>query len=1089
MLTWDVVDFTLSPSAFSPAQNLPIGGSATLALGLAEQLPQGSAFGIPITPGANANLTFLPPSQTSTGPSASFTVNIGASTPPTASANNPDTITFSATNHGVTKTVSVPVNYFTAQLVPQNIVVNDPANPLTVPVETSTQPNFSDRYPDLSLKMTGNYTGGTAGLTVINPSCGSFSDTPSPAVVLPADLVDFPIYANPSTNCSSSSIVTIQAAIPNTDPPLNLPVYTLYVSPKGLAQLQVMSMTPARDLTSQPWLAGEPMDWTVVVKNVGSGPSTGSEQVMLTLSNAEIGKASLSASIAANATGQVVVHTDAPDVAQDIAWGPTAFLVGHIVLDSQGDLAPGTGDNSAYVNVSNWSIGVSGNGSSDGTPVTLDLNSGLTSANASVIVNALQSGSFNSNLTLPLVLGTYSSGQLNPSNLSPTTVSSGSGSTVTVSVKNGQNPLPGSYYVQVIAQMKDGANVTTQRQATIHVNVSNFSTGTPANITLASDQNNLAPCTEGQCATPNTAVQVNGPLPSTFNLSASVSYCSGGPCTGNIDVSFTDTYLTNTTPQVSTIGVTSPGNTLPVRVSANTSADGTINTGGATIIASVSAIQAPFASVRQPTPDPVGNNQFAMAVNIGDIYVSTPSCVAVQPQAASATQISLSYMVYSGFNVQSLSWEWEDSSHLLVGAAPLAFSSMNGTSPYSNGTYPSLTFNLTNPGTGVDGLQTYYFAVTVTNGLATATKYFPVQFDLSQSQTFCPNPDARRGAHANAAQVIRGAWGRNSLIGSSHSGLRSSKLPDVRIAATDISFTPSMPKTGDTVSVRFKISNVGDIDASGVPVALQVNGNIVAQDTFDVAAGKTTLGAVQWNNAKFVSASGALAAARPTAGVATGRRAARMSRSSMVNDAAAPAGGSPLSAMNAMIVIDPRHTTQQKTAVAKTAPLAHFSLHDSMSTASSSTPMTRQRAVLELADGACAGLRFNMGAGGCSGSADVTITVEDLAKGTYKLEASNGIADLGMGRSFGTNSAASYSMSAVAQSGHTYAVQLRGGQVGFLTMSAVRNPNQLSEAAQRVFRGGPAAKVVSKLGASTAAPQPQAATESKVYFDIMYQGQ
>jgi hypothetical protein len=583
------------------------------------------------------------------------------------------------------------------------------------------------------------------------------------------------------------------------------------------------------------------------------------------------------------------------------------------------------------------------------------------------------------------------------------------------------------------------------------------------------------------------AAQVNGPLPTTFNLTASVSSCSGGPCTGNIDIGFTDTYLTNTTPPVSTVGVTSPGNTLPVRVSANTNPDGTITTGSAMVMASVSAIQAPFASVRQPTPDPVGNNQYALAVNIGDIYVNAPSCVSVQPQASSATPVSLSYVAFTGFNVQSLSWEWEDSSHLLVGASPLAFSAMNGTSPYSNGTYPSLTFSVTNPGTGIDGLQTYFFAVTVTNGLATATKYFPVQFDLSQSQTFCPNLGSSRGTPGArvAGTVIRGAWGRNSLIASSHAALRAGKLPDVRIAATDISYTPSMPKTGDTVSVRFKISNVGDVNATGIPVALQVNGNIVAQDTFDVAAGKTTLGAVQWNNAKFMGAGAASALVRPTA-VSRGR-ATRMSRSAMVTSEA-PASASPLMGMNAMIVIDPRHTLQQKSAVAKQAPLAHFSLHDALSTASSATPMTRQRAVLELADGGCAGLRFNMGAGGCSGSADVTITVEDLAKGTYKIEAANGIADLGMGRLLSASPNQSFSMTVLAQSGHTYAVQLRGGQVGMMTMSAVRNPNQLSEAAQRVFRG-PAAKVVSKLGASTAAPETQTATESKVYFDIMYQGQ
>jgi hypothetical protein len=1084
-LTWDVVDFTFSANSITPSQNLLIGGSGTLSLSLAVQVPQGGQpFGIPITPTSNPNLTFTPTSQTTSGANITFDVGVGAGTPPTASANNPDTITFTATNHGVTKplAVPVPVNYFNAALVSQNNLVNDAANPLSIPIETSTQPDFANRYPDLNLKMTGNYTGGAAALTVSNPACGSFSDTPDSSLVSPSDAFDFPIYANPGTNCPAASIVTIKAMIPDTNPSLTMPVYTLYVTPKGLAQLQVMSITASRDLTSQPWLAGEPMDWTVVVKNVGSTASSGNEQVMLMLNNAEVGKANLVSPIAANATGQVTVHTDAPDVAADVSFGPTASLFGHIMLDSQGDLEPGTGDMSQTVNVSNWTLGVTGAGSSDGNALTLDLNSGLTSANTSIGVSS-PNGSFNPNLTLPVVLGGYSSGQLNPSNLSPTSVSSGSGSTVTVSVKNGQSPVSGAYFVQVIAQMKDGANVTTQRQATIHVNVSNSQGGFAAYVNLASDQNNVVACPSGQtCSTPVMA-QVNGPLPVAFNLTASVTNCGG--CSGNVDLSFTDSYYTNTTPQVSTIAVTSPGNTLPVRVSANTNPDGTITTGNATVTASLSAIQAPGPSgARQPTPQPVGNNQYSMGFNIGDIYVSAPSCVSVQPHATSATPISLSYMVYSGFNVPSLSWEWEDPNHLTVGGSPLNFGSATGSSSYSNGSYSSLpTFNLNNSSTGIDGLQTYFFAVTVSNGLATATKYFPVQFDLSQSQTFCPNLGASRGSRGGT--IIRGAWGKNSLVATSHASLKSGKLPDVRIAATDISFTPSMPKSGDTVSVRFKISNVGDVNATAVPVALQVNGNIVAQDTFDVAVGKTTLGALQWNNAKFVGTGAALA--RPNTGTAPTGRASRMSRSALVAPEV-PASASPLMGMNAMIVIDPRHTLQQKSAVAKQAALAHFSLHDALSTASSAGPMTRQRAVLELAEGGCAGLRFNMGAGGCSGSADITITVEDLAKGTYKIEAANGIADLGMGRLLSASPNQSFSMTVLAQSGHTYAVQLRGGQVGLLTMSAVRNPNQLSEAAQRVFRG-PAARVVSKLGASSAAPETQTATESKVYFDIMYQGQ
>jgi len=1087
-LPFDVVDFTFSANTLSPSQNLPIGGSGTLSLALAEQVPQGGAFGILITPASNPNLSFIPASQTTSGASITFQTNVAAATPPTVSPSTPDTISFSATNHGVTKMTSVPVNYYTAQLVPQNIFVNDAANPLTVPVEALASLPFGNRYPDLSLKMTGNYIGGTAGLTVTNPSCGSFSDNPFPVSAQPADVIDFPIYANSGTNCPSTSVVTIQAAIPNTNPPTNQTVYTLYVAPKGLAQLQVMSATPTsgRNLATQPWLAGEPLDWTVVVKNVGSAPSTGNEPITISLNSAEIGTASLGASIAPNSTGQVVIHTDAPDVPADASFGPTAYMTVHVTLDSQGDLEPGAGDFSQYVNVSNWSITVSGNGASDSSPLSLNLNTGLTSATANVNIVSLQSGTFNPNLTLPLVLGAYSSGQLNPSSLSPNSLTSSAGSNVTVSVQTGQNPLPGSYFAQVIAQMKDGGNVITQRQATIHVSITNSSATTPASITLASDQNNIAACVVGQsCGTPPNVAQVNGPLPTAFTLTASVSYCSGGPCVGNVDIGFTDTFMTNTTPQVSTIAVTSPGNTLPVRVTANTNPDGTINTGSASVMASVSAIQAPFGSARQPTPDPVGSNQFAMAFNIGDLYVSTPGCTNVVPGSTSAAQLSLSYVVYSGFNVPSLSWEWEDSNHLPVGATPLAFSVANGTSTYSSGSYSSLpTFNLTNPSTGIDGLQTYYFAVTVTNGLATATKYFPIQFDLSQSQTFCPNLGASRGSRVGG-QIIRGSWGKAGLIAMSHSSLKSSKMPDVRIAATDVSFTPSMPKTGDAVSVRFRVTNVGDVNATAVPIALQVNGNIVVQDTFDVPVGKSTLGALVWNNAKIPDA----APAATSSGSTAPNRPSRMLRSSASVPSAASASASPLAGLNAAVVIDPRQTIQEKTTIAKSAPLAHFSVHDAgAGSAVLSATLNRQRLVLELGEGGCAGLRFNMGAGGCGGSSDVTITVEDLAKGTYRIEAANGVADMGMGRVQSAPANANFNMQVLGQSGHTYAVQLRGGQVGLLTMNAVRNPNQLSEAAQRVFRG-PASRVVQKLGNTSAAPEPQTATDSKVYFDIMYQGQ
>ena len=1065
-LNFDVVDFAVSPVTYSPQQNLPINGSATLSFTITESLPSGSPFLLNVIPVADPNLTYSCP------PSSSGVVNCTVTIASTAPA-GVSSATINVTNYGVAKSNVFPTNYYTASLMAQNLFVNDPANPLVIPIAPGAGvPNV---YPDIQFKMVGNYVGGLANLQATNPTgCGNFSDTFLPTTALPGDLLDLPIYAATGNTCAPASLIKLQGQIPNTNPATTADLFPLYVTPKGLAQLQASAVVSAtgRDFTAQPLLAGEPADLAVTVKNVGSGPSTGNEAVQISLNGAQVGQGTLTSPIAANGQAVATVHIVAPDVPADATFGPTANLTAHVVLDTQGDLAPGTGDFFTSINVSNWSIGVTGAGSSDGNALHLNVIS-PTSGTTTVAINPLASGTFNPNLTLPLVLGQYSSGQLNPSGLSPATVTSSAGSTVTVSLQNGMTPLTGYYFAQVIAQMKDGATVTTQRQATIHVYSVNDSANSPATIALASDRSNIAGCVVGQgCGTPNSSVQINGPLPEAFNLTATVAFCSSGPCVGPVDISFTDTFATVTTPQIGTVQVTSPGNTLAVRVRAADNPDGSINTGAASVITSVSAIQAPFAGAHQPTPDPVGNNQFTMAFNVGDLFISTSPCYAVQPGNPTPVNVGVTLTAYSGFNVPSVAWEWEDANHVLVSGSPLAFSQSSSTSNLSGTNYPLPTFTVTNPGTGVDGIQTYYFAVTVSNALATATKYFPVQFDLSQSQTFCPAAGAARGSAGGT--IIRGSWSKSALSASARGIARASgKLPDVRISAADVSFTPSMPKNGDTVNVRFRISNVGDTDATNVPVALQVNGLTVVSDTFNVAPGKTTLGALVWNNAKIP------AAAAPPPGTLV--RATRGSRDG------APAAASIATTLQAAVVIDPAQTMKQKTTLQKSAALAHLTLHDGgVTTATLTATLNQQRVVLELGEGGCAGLRFNLGAGGC-GSADVTVNVEDLAKGTYKLEAAKGIADLGVNNT--QYAGASFGPSVLGQNGHTYAVQLAGGKVGLLTMNAVRNPDQLSEAAKRVFRG-PAAKVIRKLGDGTNAPEPQTTTkDSKVYFDIQYQGQ
>ena len=1068
-LPFDVVDFTITPNIQFQPQNILIGGSGDLGVALAVQSPGGTTVPIAITPQTASNLSFLPATQTSSGSNnVSFTANVGG-----AIASGASTITINATNHGVTKSATFPVNFFSAAFVSTSLFVNDQGNPLAVPVAVGAQ--APDNYPTIDLRFAANFVGGPAPLGVVQPTCGNFVIDFPAQTAQANDTATMRLYAAPGNTCPAASRVIITADIPQTFPSLKLPVYTLFVTTKGLPQLAVTAATPARDLSNAPWLSGEGLDWTITVKNSGSGPSTGGEKVTILVSNGEVGHANLPSSIPAGQQATVTVHAILHDIPE--AGFIDNFMRVTVEPDSVGDLSPGfNAQLDVFPNVSNWGIQVtSALGGDPASPVQLlvgQLNSG------SATIGVKNAGSFNPALSLALVPGVYSQGQLNVPGLTPSTLTAAGTANVNVSFPVGSSPVAGNYFVQVIAQMKDGGVVTAQRQVTIHVQILNVGTS-PGTVVLTSDRNNICPSPNGCGGTPATPVQINGPLPENFTLTASLSFCSAGSCPGSADVSFTDPAAITSSPISQTIQVTSPGNTLAGQVKAQPAPDGNFNTGAASVQVSVSAVQAqPFAA-RQPGPDPVGSNQFTMFYNIGDIFFNSNTCLSIPPQGPKPLDYGPTIDAFSGFNVPTISWEWQDANHAPVGAGPLSFGTASGNSTLSGQSYPLPSFALSNSSNGIDGLQTYYFAVTISNGSATATKYFPVQLDLSQAQTFCPiNLGVARALRGGTR--IAGSWSKSGLIAAASAlpkavarAAVSTKAPDLRINATDVSFSPSMPKNGDTVSIRFRVTNLGDADAKEVPIALQVNGVTVAQDTFDVATGRTTLGGLEWASAKIP------AAASVPSGTAAVSRASRGGRAELP-------GTIPANQLRAQLVIDPQHTIIQKSAVAKSAPLAHFAVRDPASDAATAASVTQQRVVLQLAEGGCAGLKFALGAGGCSG--DVTITVEDLAKGTYKLEAMNGIADLGVNNTQTAN--ALYNMNALGQSGHTYAVQLKGGKVGLLTMTAVRNPDQLSEAAKRIFRGQ-AMRAVRSLGGTTGAPETgdtAPKSDSYVYFDITFEG-
>src|SRR5262249_29604099 len=96
-VAFDVADFSISPNLVFPVQNVPIGGSATLAVTVSVQ-GVGTPFAIPVTAVSAPNLTFLPPSQGSSGSgNVPFMVSVGAAMTP-----GQGTITINATNHGIT---------------------------------------------------------------------------------------------------------------------------------------------------------------------------------------------------------------------------------------------------------------------------------------------------------------------------------------------------------------------------------------------------------------------------------------------------------------------------------------------------------------------------------------------------------------------------------------------------------------------------------------------------------------------------------------------------------------------------------------------------------------------------------------------------------------------------------------------------------------------------------------------------------------------------------------------------------------------------------------------------------------------------
>jgi hypothetical protein len=413
--------------------------------------------------------------------------------------------------------------------------------------------------------------------------------------------------------------------------------------------------------------------------------------------------------------------------------------------------------------------------------------------------------------------------------------------------------------------------------------------------------------------------------------------------------------------------------------------------------------------------------------NVGDLQLSSVPCLNIAPGVQGVLQ--LSFTTLSGFNSPTITWS--------VAAIPagVVLNSVTPSSAFNGSSYSPVSIDLTNNNpTDILTPQPLTLVGTISNTNGSASVIFAPTIQLHSGTC---NLSARNAVIEGGviAGGTRGVWRRGATGGAiARSNIirqTTASTADVRLLPGDVSYTPSLPKAGDTVQVRFRLTNPSTTEARDVPLALVVNGTVVATDTFDVAAGKTVLGGLQWTNAQLPR-----------------------SRISPVT--------------TAMLVVDPARNVRATMASGKIAPLSHFVLTGPMIGGGAPIGVgSRQRVLIQIAESACSGFRFNSGASSTCGSSDVEIAFEEAATGRFSLASSRGISDMGFTYSGNGNGNAQYTSRVLAVAGHSYAVQLDGGKVGILTIRTISNPGQKSATANKVFRGGSSGRITRRLGKTT----------------------
>lgn len=1077
---FDVYDFNLTLASGFPTQNIPVGGNGQFAVVYTE-------FGTPVN---TISLSVGIPASGVPG------VGYGLNATQSLSLNNPNTVTvsasggvtpgatetavYSATRFGATRSASQPLKFYDASI--QNVTAgglgSTNANP--IPLAIGGGPGT------VSLKLLGTWAGNGS---LVSPSQSFFSFVVNGTPQVPNDTFTIDISA---LNGASLTVQNIPVTfdIPNTNPPQSVTTQ-VWVLPQATPDLTVdvpvftnTSCASPRDYAANPLLSGEECAVDVTVRNTGTGALFNPDVTLNLRLGGPAGQilltTNLGSPIGPGAQATISTFFILPD---PLPTGSSQIYAE--VLPDPGEINTANNNNNLPVNTADWSIVVSGNGTSASplnvsasstTPATLQIQTTAGAPYAPIfVVNGILSSHVSPSTNLPVALTSVFNTNMN--------------------IGMDATAQTGPYLAQAIAQLKDPSGtvstgaITAFRGATVHVNVTGA--GVPT-VTLASSKSNVLAGAGGSCTGGCTPVQINGLLVEDMNLTPTIT---PGTVSSTVDLVFTDDpiLVSNTdgtgSSQLNPILQAVPNNTPAHVYFSPTDVAGVITPGPAkTVISATAVIQTPRTI---PIPEQVGNQQSTLFFNIGDLAVSpTPGCIAI-PENGGQTTVQIDWVPLNGYN-ENFTFTWTN----LYSNTDVSVDTPTGSVNFSSGYAPN-TFTFTNSLTGPVSTQVE-FVITIdtsnTNGPVSETFKIPVY--LNGTGCLAANPGRGVGAAARAG-VIRGTWVRGRGTGgtaSSGAGRKSriGPLPDLQIKAGDVSYTPSLPQRGDTVNIRYKVNNLGDA-AAKAPIMLEVNGHIMATEEVDIAAGSSTLGVFEFNTAQLGPPqlqSSTTAVVRPVA-LTKGARPLEHGGPSSTGDANRDSRSG--QGFTVRLLIDPQGTVKMKTLDNKMVPVRGLSvvqpLGDVLAQTGSLGGAGLNRVMVEVAS-ACIGLRVATGSQmGCE-SADLDIMVLDAASARYVLRSLDGVADLGMvDPATADASRAQFTSQLPAQSGHTYAVRLSGGQIAVFKVDNILSPRQLELMAQKRFQGGSRRMLRGLAGDS----QPVAAGDTTgtvnpnaiVYFDLI----